>query len=635
MVRKVEDLSQPANLQVQARITDTYTRPAAQQGETSLEQIANAFKEVNPALLKFVHNREEEQEQFEVARGIQLYRDLTKDGGDITSEEAKALIAEGKVEGYKHLSRNLRKGYVQGRYERLATSIGAELQAFANTATMKDANGNEVPLAQIQDRSRVSTLIMSKSQEIINNMTGGVKDPVLMQTIVQPKLNEAFNVIFSTQASKFNSEEKLRITQDAKATMDVQVNQQFLDNGELLKNPQTAIPNFSNMLQGKAQELMKAGLTNNEIVAELSAFVQGKLRTCNPENIEGIYKAAMMTPILANTPGVDETLNITKQGAERDADFRLEREQRRKEDNTKRVANELLFRMFDGEDIKAEMKNLIRDNPDVDVAAIVVRNQRALTEASMSTHSMPPETYYNIMTQAMRGQLGRTQIMGLLGSMDPGQQGDLISVLRSNESDMRARISAGRASSRAAASSQIDKEFTAIQKNIKGLMGLSSTKNMDIATKTALKGMSDKAAFYAYAEYQTWRKNNPKNAQDPMESMIMRNNIEGEWATKYMQNIDVYRNDPSRLLKKESPTAIARNDSGKQLEAIIEGVAPKYRAAVESALDTGDTSTIEAAFKKARYTPKNAQGKPQGTSNEIARYAAGIADKYKRNGGSK
>ena len=75
MTRKVQEIDPASNsLQIQARINDNYIRPAGQQDAGSIEQIASTLVDINPVLTKYLTQKAEKKENFDVAQGMMIYR---------------------------------------------------------------------------------------------------------------------------------------------------------------------------------------------------------------------------------------------------------------------------------------------------------------------------------------------------------------------------------------------------------------------------------------------------------------------------------------------------------------------------------------------------------------------------------
>ena len=110
MTRKVQEIDPASNsLQIQARINDNYIRPAGQQDAGSIEQIASTLVDINPVLTKYLTQKAEKKENFDVAQGMMIYRKQLAEGKDLTGEEIKAEIKNNDViAGIKKLKEQIK-----------------------------------------------------------------------------------------------------------------------------------------------------------------------------------------------------------------------------------------------------------------------------------------------------------------------------------------------------------------------------------------------------------------------------------------------------------------------------------------------------------------------------------------------
>lgn len=105
-MRIVKDIPQDnSGLQIKARITDAYARPAVDDSASELEQLARSLVNVQPSIMKYLDTKAEEKKDFDTNRGAALYNML---GENMPWEEAKKKLQNGDITGFKDINQNVK-----------------------------------------------------------------------------------------------------------------------------------------------------------------------------------------------------------------------------------------------------------------------------------------------------------------------------------------------------------------------------------------------------------------------------------------------------------------------------------------------------------------------------------------------
>ena len=259
MTRKIDDAAIKApDLQIKAQITDTYVRPAAAP-EGELEQLAQSLVSVQPSLAKYLHIKQEKKDDFEIAQGMELYKNYLADGEDLTADEIGRKIQAGDLDGFRKLTRMQEQGIYQARHKMLGLNLQTHMSSWSEGATLEDENGNAVPLAQVKDQERVMAAFAQEQARWVKEVTGGKYDPVLYQEYVSSAENAAVNTFIQKQAAARVEQIQTEQIRTASGILDGLV-MPFVKNGSLLADPDTAIPQLTETLNMEAIAMKQRGI---------------------------------------------------------------------------------------------------------------------------------------------------------------------------------------------------------------------------------------------------------------------------------------------------------------------------------------------------------------------------------------
>lgn len=625
MTRKVQEIDPASNsLQIQARINDNYIRPAGQQDAGSIEQIASTLVDINPAVTKYLTQKTEKKENFDVAQGMMIYRKQLAEGKDLTGEEIKAEIAAGNIEGYAKINKNHLRGIYRARHEKTGAELKKHMLEYTATAKLPNEKGELVPVSQITDQDAVMTAFLGEAERYILESTGGKYDPVLYDEYIKPEMNEATTKFINTQAEERIKQHTLERHTLGASILDSTI-LPLVQSKEFEADKTTGRQIIKTNLEAEAARLISEGRTETETAGFLVNYLQTVMQKIPYEHYEQIEQIAMAaedieilkSPIIQNT--LKETMNNVQTGKY----YEYQRLENIKEEENMQKASDLWdegertgnFTAFDkfvstvknkGYFLKARSINLAYDE--------------ARTE-------MPFETYRTYQIQADQGRLSFVDVQMLAPKMSKDQLDNLKQSAK--EGATRARVLANQSgSSQKEASKKLEKALkqvdTVVAKYFKGDDVLKPAEDNN-DTRANVQKLQATLTRIAYSEYSQWLATEGAAADSILREDKL-HEIVSKHYSRYKGMYDIYVKDPQLIHSKTDPKKIKADHA---LEAfrqhLTAEIKPEYRTeALNKAMSEGNVKAVEKAIRKSNPAATN----PRSTAQQLIKSYA-KADKNK------
>ena len=593
MTRKIDDAAIKApDLQIKAQITDTYVRPAAAP-EGELEQLARSLVNVQPSITKYLHTKQEEKDDFEIAQGMQIWDDYAASHKNFSEDETYKKIQAGDLDGFRKLTRMQKQGIYQARHKMLGLNLQTHLSTWAEGATLEDEDGNAVPLAQVKDQERVMTAFMQEKARWIKEITGGKFDPILYKQYVADAEASAINTFIQQQAGARREQLHTEQTYTSTRILDGLV-MPFVKNGSLLADPDTAIPQLTETLNMEAIAMKQRGIGETDAMKIMSQYLQTAMRNVPEDNIQALLKAAQTMPMLQN-PAIQETLKQTATDAEEDAQRKRWRDKQARQDKVQEEAFDLYKNMWENGENKQAVEAFLKKYPEA--AAEYNSIKKSMDIARSSTGEMDNDTFRDVRIQALRGQLNYSGVMHLLPSLSPDQQDDLVGIAMRNESRIRSIMAENRAMSRASASASVDKTYKSLEKVLDSYTKDNPIlKNMTTEQRRSYNLLRNRIVELSEYEYAAWLQDSKGGAaQDYGKREVAKASIVGRVFGQYERQLATYLNDPAKI--NENPENVAREVNEASLAKFRSELKPKAQQEFFTKA-SGDTKEFTLWLKK-------------------------------------
>ena len=604
MTRKIDDTAiKTPDLQIKAQISDTYVRPAVAP-ESDLEQLAQSLVSVQPSLAKYLHTKQEEKDDFEIAQGMQMWDDYTASHKNFSEDEVYKKIQAGDLDGFRKLTRMQKQGIYQARHRMLGLNLQTHLATWAEGATLEDENGNAVPLAQVKDQERVMTAFMQEKARWVKEVTGGKFDPILYQQYVANAENSAINTFIQKQAAARVEQLQNEQVRTATGILDGLV-MPYIQNGSLIANPDTAVAQLTETLNMEAVAMTQRGINETDAMKIMSQYLQTAMRNVPEDNIQPILKAAQTMPLLQN-PAIQETLKQTATDAEEDAQRKRWRDKQARQDKVQEEAFDLYKSIWENGENKQAVEAFLKKYPEA--AAEYNSIKKSMDIARSNTGEMDNDAFREIRIQALRGQLNYSGVMHLLPSLSPDQQDDLVGIAMRNESRIRSIMAENRAATRASAGAAIDKTYKSLEKVLRTYTTDNpQLKGLTTEQKRGYAALQNRIVELSMYEYEAWKQDAKGGAAlDYGKCEAAKASIVGRIYGQYEKQLMTYIDNPAKL--NEDPETVAHEADTAALARFRSGLKPKAQQEF-FAKASGDTKEFAIWLKKQGVQQPEAKAK--------------------------
>lgn len=602
MTRKIPEIEQANTLQVQSRINDTYVRPAGQAGESSLERIAGTMLGLVSPVKKHLEQKKEIQDNFEIAQGMRLRRDLLSEGKDFSDEEIKERLKAGEYkDAYKGSVKNLYQGYAQAQHMKTGAELKAHMQTYLATATMKNAQGETVPISQIQDQDAVMTTVFGEMERYVKEQTGGRYDPVYYEQYIKPEADKIVDYAIEQQAKArldFLSIER----QKAGAAILNSTILPLIKSKEFDADPEAGVTTIRNSLEAEGARLISEGRTQTEATEFLTKYVQNCMEQLPFEQYDKIEQLRRATEgiDLLSAPAVQSMLLDTKNSVETSKYYEKKRKEEYDEDLNMQKASDLYYKAQETGNY-TEFLAFVSPLKNKEYFLKAMQINKAYEEFRTE---MPFEEYRHYQVLADQGKLDFVQVQMLASKMSEAQTGSLKSTVR--EGETRARTFARAENTTISKASkklesiakQVDKtlaEYFKVDTTLK-----SAGDNPD--TKANVRNLQTRMGRKVYNEYVKWL-STPEGAAS--------NSIEKEDAlytfteAEYSKNknmFDILIKTPSLIdnPKADYKRIRSEEDLGNFHKAFDDVIDPKFKTPeLNEAFSRGDIRAVSKAISKS------------------------------------
>lgn len=630
MTRKIDDTAiKTPDLQIKAQISDTYVRPTVAP-ESDLEQLAQSLVSVQPSLAKYLHTKQEEKDDFEIAQGIQMWDDYAASHKNFSEDEVYKKIQAGDLDGFRKLTRMQKQGIYQARHRMLGLNLQTHLATWAEGATLEDENGNAVPLAQVKNQERVMSAFMQEKARWVKEVTGGKFDPILYQQYVANAENSAINTFIQKQAAARVEQLHNEQIRTATGILDGLV-MPYIQNGSLIANPDTAVVQLTETLNMEAVAMAQRGINETDAMEIMSQYLQATLKIVPVDNIEPLLAMAKGLPLWEN-PEIRKTLTDTGENAERAAYFKAERDKQARQDKAEAAIFDLLKPSLTGGPVdKAAVEALASENFVAYQAYLDV--SKAISLGYENNIAMDEGEFNNLRLQLLRGEIGYQGALKYAGSMNKRQIDDLLQIADHNEQKIRQAMADRRAEDRAAASqSALKKPWDAIQKEVAKYYKASDLQKVAGSSERVhnIDEVNQHIIEETYWEFEAWKEANPK-ASIAMQNK-MRSEITYKTFSKYEKNISTYEADPDKM--RDDPKEVRVKEATASIRHGLSLIPKQYQSQYEEAINAKDPKKLETLFKK--YAPRqDKNGRPIDTLSLTRQVIRAATDLEETGGGSK
>ena len=564
-MRKIEDIKTP-QLQITAQPKDTYVRPAAPAPDR-LEKIAEALVDIEPTIGKYLTKKQTEKDDFEIAQGIEIFKDMKAEGRTGNDEDIERGIATNDPTVFKKLTKTQKQGVYIARHQLVGQQLQTHLGSWAEKQTIKVENENgemvDTPLASVKDQSAVIDALYAEADRYVKEQTGGRYDPQLFSQYIQPQLNAASNTFIQRQAQERKQQIAIEAIGVYTNILNGIIKPQLADNS-LITNGEAGINQLTATLQGAAENMMASGFSQKDAMEMLAQTAQATIRKAPPDAIEALSKAFASVPMLS-APDIQETLKITTDAAEKEASFAYEREKQRKEDEAEEKAFDLLKPLLTGGKIdETAITAFSSGNPTQLLKMNYLKKQIEMGYENLN--AMDNEAYNDLYIQMLRGKMNYNEALQYAGSMNKDQIDSLLQIADHNETKIRQARAEARASggymTRKQAETINKKEKTNAEKALKVFYDVD--KQAEIATddvqKRNIMNIGTRMSYEVFVEYEAWKADaSAESRANPFKCESALNSIAQRIYSKYKDNLSVYQRSPE--LMNENPRKITEEDS--------------------------------------------------------------------------
>ena len=599
MTRKIDDIK-TSDLRIQSQMKDTYIRPAAPAPDR-LEKVGEALVGIEPSISKFLIKKKEEKDNFELAQGMEIWKEGVAEGRMWDDADIERGIATSDPTVFKKLTHMQKQGIYRARHERLGQHLQTHMGAWSEKATIdvEDENGGVVktPLSMVKDQAKVIDAFLAEADRYAKEQTGGRYDPVLYADIVKPKLNEVTNVFIQQQASERKKQIELEAVNVYTGVL-ADVVKPYLATNRLVTDS-AAIPQLSMSIQSTADNMMASGFSQKDTMTMVAQAAQNFIRNAPPDAIAPLTQAFSALPIM-QSPDMLEPLTSTMNSAQQIADYAIERAKRIKEDQAEEDAFDLLKPLLSGGRIDENAVNSFAATNKEQLAAFN-QMRRNIAIGYENITGMNEGAFRDIRLQLLKGEIGYKDALHYASHMNSPQIDDLINIADHNEAKIKTARAEARANanylSRGDAGSKVKKEWSEVANVIKTYYDTDERIKTapNAAAKRKITDVSNKLLEETYLEFEAWKTDaTPETLANYAKRNTALNSIAERKFNKYAQNLATYEQNPSQM--DEDPKKVNKESN----EATINGYAnkfPGHEKEYVSLIRTGDQKKLDKFLK--------------------------------------
>ncbi|EFB89780.1 hypothetical protein HMPREF7215_2594 [Pyramidobacter piscolens W5455] len=225
MTRIVKDLDQRVVTSASRSVTDSYARPYYH-NDTRLQSLAGALGRFLPAFVDYDRQKKDEQYRKEVAEGWALAQKYSGRGYSV--EEFRSIVENDGAEKFRRLTKAREHGVNQFQMMEMTGSLAADMDDWFKHKTFVDQNGNELPIADVQDPAVFDRLFNQEVSRRVQEKTGGQYDARLFQEYFTPRLasihNQVTQQFLQKRASALLFETQQKFTEAMNAVLEPNMN---------------------------------------------------------------------------------------------------------------------------------------------------------------------------------------------------------------------------------------------------------------------------------------------------------------------------------------------------------------------------------------------------------------------------
>lgn len=501
-MRKVEDVSTRGGgpeLEVHARPIETYVRPA-EEPEGSVEAIAKSLIAINPEISKYIAQKKEEKKNYEEAVGAQIWLNMSEEGKNYTAAEIRQKIEKGELEGVGALTTHMHNGVVKMRHKALGNSINMHMQEWTPTATVKDAEGNEIPVTEVDDQTVAEAAFNAELSRYTKEVTGGKYDPVLFQEYAAGGANEAHHSFIQKQSAarvaKINRDQEQALVTSLDA-----LQYPLIKNNAFVLDTAGAVTGLTNAYLTEMEDAKQEGMQPEAVRATVYKQIMISMNGAEVKGIEGLLSVAKQLPEIWNDPEMRMQLEdqAGKAVKERRAKNRAEYEDKVFEQQMF-VETWIEEHVEKYEDIfnipPKEIEELRKKYPLQAglINTVLVNNDNASDATASLGQKMPTMDFNELRMQFYEGGGSWEKIKSLSRSMSPEQHNELwqiwtAQVSQRNSAESHARAMAGSSAPKKSKWTP-EKLCTILEKTMYGNELNSATPDKQVAMAKLIRNMA-------------------------------------------------------------------------------------------------------------------------------------------------
>lgn len=469
-MRKIEDVRAGGEekLNVVSRPIDTYVKPQTPEPD-KLTLIAQSLTKYNPALQKYLGKKAEEKRNFEEAVGVDLYTKYKA-----PSAEIEQMIKNGEVEGLRRLTKHHRNGIHKMRHRALGDSINLHMFNWEKYATAKDANGNEVPLSQIDDEQIVMAAFENEYSRYAQEVTGGMYDKELFADIVDKRTEIARNTFVQRQTAARTNQVQSEKQEAIGQVWDANLANSLQDGAFVLED--TEGNNTSLQLASQLYgAIIESDMPEYEAKALLAEWFNKQFSNIDLDHIDRLKEVAQRLPYW-DDPEFGRKIEEYSQQSRRerlrsDRDEKFAKEQAAEQEVNNAYDQIALKYNYDlrkaSEEEWLALRKLARSAGLETLASLMRLEQQFRNNEASLMYGVDEHEFHSVWQRAARGQMSRAELNSLVGRLSPDQWRELESTRKAAEGDKKTGISG------------VDKSFSAAWKTLASSLELGLSEGAD------------------------------------------------------------------------------------------------------------------------------------------------------------
>ncbi|WP_418505374.1 hypothetical protein [Cloacibacillus evryensis] len=613
-MRIVKDIPQDnSGLQIKARITDAYARPAVDDSASELEQLARSLVNVQPSIMKYLDTKAEEKKDFDTNRGAALYNML---GENMPWEEAKKKLQNGDITGFKDINQNVKAGYIGERHKAAGMRFMADMQDWENKGVGTDKDGNQTALSSIESPAELMDIYSRKQAEVLQSYIGKSYAPEFYGKYIQPALDTNVKQFMARQ-----SEARAAVLLDKRDMAFGETLNAFMEklivNNELVFDDTIYTPQgIANGMMELSQDIMAGGMPENEVNRQMTTMLRSMMYDYDIDNVDGLKDVAKHLPLWNNPEyrGIIEHAAKSAISGKRsnDAAKRAQEKQEAQDAIGGAFGSMLEKYNYDPAAIPAaEWTALMKIAPKtLDSVGWISSAQSAFesihSRSAAQERGMPDEEFYRTYGDFATGRKNLGSLFSYAGRTTPEQYKELVGGYNLHQSVVKA--SGG-------GTGKADNSYTKTKAAaLKMLTTGGDNKALDYNDAVLFDGVSSKISYDALQLQTAWKKKNPDASK--VEQQIALEGFIRDRVKAYGGNLETYRDDPGALNK--PPRQVKQESVLQESNAIVQSL-PQKNATIEAAcrriseavsnggtvsFTPDDMKTLNQALKKTKYKGK-------------------------------